>query len=85
MPPFISSRIGFGFDGLMCVTLSDISATMTTRNESPFSAKQAAVPMRSARMASSGPKTRARLNWIELSAIAFARSFLWTSEGTSDW
>ncbi len=26
--------------------------------------------------ASSGPKTRARLNWIELSAMAFGRSFL---------
>ena len=55
---------------------SDISATMTTTNERPFSPKQAAVPKNSAAPASSGPNTRARLNWIELSAIAFGRCFL---------
>src|SRR6267378_1693357 len=33
----------------------------------------------------SGPSTRATLNWIELSATAFGRSFLSTSDGMSDW
>ena len=58
---------------------------MTTRNETPFSAKHSAVPKAaSVAPASSGPNTRARLNWIEFSAIAFGRSFFSTSVGTSD-
>ncbi len=35
--------------------------------------------------AKSGPRTRATLNWIELSAMALGRSLLWTSDGMSDW
>ncbi len=60
----------------MCFTLSASSATITTRNDRPFRPKQRAVPNAVSVMpASSGPNTRARLNWIELSAIAFGRSF----------
>ena len=71
--------------GGMCLMVSDSSATMTTRNERPFSPKHSAVPKAaSAAPASSGPNTRARLNWIELSAIAFGRSFFSTSDGISD-
>ena len=84
-PPFISCRIGLRSAGGMCFTDSDISATITTRNDSPFSPKQAAAPNAAIVVpARSGPNTRARLNWIELSAIAFGRSFLWTSDGISD-
>ncbi len=32
----------------------------------------------------SGPSTRATLNWMELSATAFGRSFFSTSDGISD-
>ena len=72
--------------GGRCFTVSDISATITTRNDRPFSPKQAAAPKAAiVVLESSGPNTRARLNWIELSAIAFGRSFLWTSDGISDW
>jgi hypothetical protein len=73
---------------------SDISATITTRNDSALMLKQAAkavmsgTPQRlnpaSAAPASSGPTIRATLNWIEFSAIAFVRSFVPTSEGISD-
>ena len=60
----------------MCLMLIDSSAKMTTRNDSPFRPKQAALPQAaSVAPASSGPNTRARLNWIEFSAIAFGRSF----------
>jgi hypothetical protein len=41
---------------------SDINATITTRNDSPFKPKQAAVPKNNAMPARSGPNTRARLN-----------------------
>ena len=68
----------------MCLIVSDISAAMTTMNERPFTAKHAAVPhAASVAPASSGPKTRARLNWIEFSAIAFGRSVFCTSDGMS--
>ena len=64
----------------------DSSATITTRNDSPLRPKHAALPnAASVAPASSGPNTRARLNWMELSAIAFGRSFFWTSEGISAW
>ncbi len=65
---------------------SDSSATMTARNEMPFKAKHTAMPNAvSAAPAISGPITRARLNWIELRAIAFGRCSLSTRDGTSDW
>jgi hypothetical protein len=67
---------------------------MTTRNDSAFSRKQAFIACGSLKPQlvnaasvtanSSGPSTRATLNWIELSATAFGRSFLSTSEGISD-
>ena len=61
------------------------SEAMTTRNEMPFSEKHDTIPNRwSATPARSGPMTRARLNWIELSAIAFGRWSVLTSEGMSD-
>ena len=73
--------------GATCVTCSETIATMTARNDSPFSVKQKTVPsVASATPASSGPMTRARLNWIEFSAMAFGRSsFVRTSDGMSDW
>ena len=65
---------------------SESSATMTARNETPLSPKQIAMPNAvSAAPAMSGPTTRARLNWIELRAIAFGRCCLSMSEGTNDW
>ena len=42
-------------------------------------------PADSVRAKSSGPMTRATLNWMEFSATAFGRSFLSTSDGTSVW
>ena len=78
-----------------CLTCSAISVPMTMRNDSALSAKAAFMAcgslypplMKTARVAakSSGPRTRARLNWIELSATAFGRSFLSTSWGSSVW
>ena len=59
---------------------------MTARNDSPFSPKHATIPKAvRAAPASSGPTTRARLNWMELSAIAFGKCIRFTSEGMSDW
>ena len=70
----------------MCLIVIDSSATMTTRNDRPLRPKQAALPQAaSVAPASSGPNTRARLNWIEFSAIAFGRSFFCTSDGISAW
>ena len=40
-----------------------------------------AAPCRERAPASSGPNTRARLNWIEFSAIAFGRSFFCDQRG----
>ena len=61
-------------------------ATMTAKKERPFSPKHAAAPrVANAAPASTGPITRARLNWIEFSATAFGRSSLSTSVGTSAW
>jgi hypothetical protein len=69
----------------VCFTCSDSSEPMTTRNEMPFSVKHDTIPNRcSATPARSGPMTRAMLNWIELSAIAFGRWSVLTSEGMSD-
>ena len=51
----------------------------------PFSVKQDTMPKRcSAAPASSGPITRAMLNWIELSATALGRCSVLTSDGISD-
>jgi hypothetical protein len=36
-------------------------------------------------LATSGPRMRDRLNWMELSAIALGRSSRGTSAGNSDW
>ena len=68
---------------------------MTTRNETALRAKQSAIDCFSANpqmeaaesvaAKSSGPMTRATLNWMEFSATAFGRSFLSTSDGTSVW
>ena len=68
------------------LTESDISATITIRNDTPLSPKQPTAPsVAMVTPAKSGPKTRARLNWIELSAMALGRSFLWMSDGISAW
>ena len=90
-PPCISSRMPLAVVGGMCLMCSDISAQMTTRNESALSAKQRPWPAdrcsptwrtpRWWRANASGPSTRATLNWMELSATAFGRSFLSTSDG----
>ena len=70
----------------MAGTVSASSDAMTARNDRPFTVKQKTLPYdASAAAASSGPITRARLNWTELRAIAFGRSFRSTSDGTSDW
>src|SRR4051812_20981671 len=81
--------------GGMCFTFNDISAQITTRNERALRAKQAAMAWGSLKPHfpnaaivtpnASGPRTRATLNWIELSATAFGRSFFSTSDGMSDW
>ena len=56
---------------------SDRIAAITARNERPFSPKHATMPKAArAAPARSGPITRARLNWIELSAMAFGRCCL---------
>ena len=84
-PPRSSLYMGLRFSGGMWRTRSERSAAITARNETPLSPKQIAIPNTvSAAPAMSGPTTRARLNWIELSAIAFGRCFLSISEGTSD-
>ncbi len=58
---------------------------MTKRNDRPFSPKHATMPkVVRAAPAMSGPMMRDRLNWIELSAIAFGRFSLLTSCGMSD-
>ncbi len=81
-----SSSIGLRSAGWTCETESDISATITTRNETPLRVKHPIVPsVAIVTPASSGPKTRARLNWIELSAMAFGRSFLLMSDGIIAW
>ena len=78
--------IGFGSAGFTCLIVIESSATITTRNDRPFRPKHTAPPhAASVAPASSGPNTRARLNWIELSAIAFGRSFFSTSDGISAW
>ena len=70
----------------MCFTCSASSAAITNRNDTPFRPKQATMPKAvSAAPAMSGPMMRARLNWIELSATAFGRFSLLTSDGMSDW
>ena len=61
------------------------SAAMTMKKERPFRAKQAAMPtVASVRPATTGPRMRERLNWIELSATALGRSRRGTSDGMSD-
>ncbi len=85
-PPRSSSRtdrvVATGVD----TTCSDISEAMTTRNDRPFSAKHAADPSAaSATPASRGPMMRARLNWMEFSAMALGISSRRTSIGRSDW
>ncbi len=71
--------------GGMCVTPSERMATITAMNDSPFSVKHIAAPSAaSVAPARSDPTIRERLNWIEFSAIALGRSFLLTSDGTSD-
>src|SRR5574341_975452 len=58
----------------------------TATNESPFNPKHQEAPsFVNARPPSTGPITRARLNWIELSAIALGRSSGLTREGISAW
>ncbi len=60
-------------------------AAITNRNEMPFRPKHATMPKdASATPATIGPITRARLNWIELSATALGRSSLPTRVGMSD-
>ena len=86
-PPFSSCSIGLRSAGGMCLMAQrqqrDDDDEERERRSAP---KQAAVPKAaSVAPASSGPNTRARLNWIEFSAIAFGRSFFSTSDGTSDW
>jgi hypothetical protein len=54
------------------------------RNEIPLSEKHQTIPnAASVTPASQGPTTRARLNWMELSATAFGRSRFSTKVGTS--
>ena len=71
--------------GGTCTSRSARIAAITNRNEMPFSPKHATMPkVASATPATIGPITRARLNWIELSATAFGRCSLPTSVGISD-
>ena len=85
-PPRNSSRIRDGPVGWAWRMRSERIAAITARNDRPFNPKHAAMPKApSATPASSGPITRARLNWIELNAIAFGTSSLLTSDGISDW
>ena len=52
----------------------------------PFRPKHATMPNAASEMpATMGPITRARLNWMELSATALGRWSLPTSVGISDW
>src|SRR5579864_3157831 len=75
-----------GAAGGVCFTWSIINAMITTTNDNPLREKQEVMPnIASAPPASSGPTTRARLNWIELSAIALGRSFFSTNVGTKAW
>jgi hypothetical protein len=85
-PPLSCASIGCGGSAARAGTRSISSAMITATNEKPLAVKQKTLPsVASAMPASSGPMTRARLNWMELSAIAFGRSFFSTSDGTSDW
>ena len=60
------------------------SVMITATKEIPLKAKHHAAPsLTSAIPPSAGPITRARLNWMELSEIAFWRCSFGTSEGTS--
>ena len=73
------------FVGGVCVTCSARMAAITKRNDTPFRPKHATMPNAvSAAPATSGPITRARLNWIELSAIALGRCSFGISDGISD-
>src|ERR1051326_8543371 len=59
---------------------------ITTTNDNPLREKQETIPNNaSAPPAKSGPTTRARLNWMELSAIAFGTSFFSTRVGIRAW
>ena len=58
---------------------------MTNRNEMPFMPKHITMPkVARATPATTGPMMRARLNWMELRAMALGRCSLPTSVGTSD-
>src|SRR5262245_62808528 len=62
--------------------LKEDSEEITARNETPFNRKHAAAPKpENASPATIGPIMRAKLNWIEFSAIAFGMSFFSTSIG----
>ena len=72
--------------GGVCRTRIMRIAAITARNDSPFRPKHATMPkVASAPPAMSGPITRARLNWIELKAMAFGTCCRSTSDGSSDW
>ena len=82
-PQFVPHMTRLG--GGTCFTCSASSDPITTRNEMPFSVKHDTIPKRcSAMPASSGPRTRAMLNWMEFNAIAFGRSSVLTRDGMSD-
>src|ERR1041385_6560435 len=59
---------------------------ITTPKHKPLREKKENISNKdSAPPARSGPTTRARLNWMELRAMAFGRSFFSTSVGTKAW
>src|ERR1035437_2087963 len=84
MPSFmLASTAPLDFAG-MNPTLMTYKVTITATNEIPFNPKHQSAPsFASATPPSTGPMIRARLNWIEFSAMALGRSSFGTSDGIS--
>ena len=64
---------------------SDISATITTRNDRPFSPKQAAVPKNERRAGEQRPEDAREIELDRVERDRVRQIFLCTSDGISDW